>query len=271
MRYVILRDDDTNTFTPVECLEQLYRPFLDWSLPVNLSVIPNVRTDATTPDGRPEEFLFGGYQAPGRAMPLGHNEKLVRYLQKHPGYCLAQHGYHHEAFEFERVDRLERRRRLQHGISLLVEAGFPQPETFVAPHDRMSRGSLSEVARHFHVFSSGWFELGRIPFVWWPKYVFAKARQHRNWQVGRTILLGHPGCLLSFRRPYDSMLAEVKKTIARCHLTVLVTHWWEYFRGGNADQPFIQILHETARYLADDPDITVVSFDEVAAGKVPVY
>ena len=42
MRYVILRDDDTNTFTPVECLERLYRPFLDLGLPVNLAVIPNV-------------------------------------------------------------------------------------------------------------------------------------------------------------------------------------------------------------------------------------
>jgi len=270
MRYVILRDDDTNTFTPVECLEQLYRPFLDWSLPVNLSVIPNVRTDATTPDGQPEGFLFGGYQSPGRAVPVGNNERLVRYLQKHPGYCIAQHGYHHDAFEFERVDRLEGRRRLEHGSALLVAAGFARPKTFVAPHDRVSRGSLRDVARHFHVFSSGWFECRRLPFAWWPKYVLAKARAHLNWQVGGTILLSHPGCLLSFRRSYDSMLAEVKNTIANRHLTVLVTHWWEYFRGGNADQPFIQILHETARYLADDPDITVVSFDDVASGKVPL-
>ena len=27
MRYVIIRDDDTNALTPVECLERLYRPF----------------------------------------------------------------------------------------------------------------------------------------------------------------------------------------------------------------------------------------------------
>src|SRR6266511_3759618 len=57
MRYVILRDDDTNALTPVECLERLYRPFLDRGLPVNLAVIPDVATDATTPDGRREGFL----------------------------------------------------------------------------------------------------------------------------------------------------------------------------------------------------------------------
>ena len=54
MRYVILRDDDTNALTPIECLETLYRPFLDRGLPVNLSVIPEVRINVTMPDGRPE-------------------------------------------------------------------------------------------------------------------------------------------------------------------------------------------------------------------------
>src|SRR2546426_306678 len=59
MRYVILRDDDTNALTPIECLEHLYRPFLDRGLPVNLSVIPEVRANLTLPDGRPEGFLVG--------------------------------------------------------------------------------------------------------------------------------------------------------------------------------------------------------------------
>ena len=32
MKYVIIRDDDTCALTPIECLETLYRPFLDRSL-----------------------------------------------------------------------------------------------------------------------------------------------------------------------------------------------------------------------------------------------
>src|SRR2546425_7136904 len=58
MRYVVLRDDDTNALTPVECLERLYRPFLDCGLPVNLAVIPDVSTEAKMSDGRPEGFLL---------------------------------------------------------------------------------------------------------------------------------------------------------------------------------------------------------------------
>src|SRR5215831_20430120 len=60
MRYVIIRDDDTNALTPVDCLERLYRPFLDRGLPVNLAVIPDVATDAATPDGKREGFLSVG-------------------------------------------------------------------------------------------------------------------------------------------------------------------------------------------------------------------
>src|SRR5881394_914723 len=57
MRYVILRDDDTSALTPVECLERLYRPFLDRGLPVNLATIPKVRTDTIGTNGLSEGYL----------------------------------------------------------------------------------------------------------------------------------------------------------------------------------------------------------------------
>jgi hypothetical protein len=58
MRYVILRDDDTNALTPVECLERLYRPFLNLGLPVNLATIPKVRTDVIGPFAISYVFFF---------------------------------------------------------------------------------------------------------------------------------------------------------------------------------------------------------------------
>src|SRR5581483_7450056 len=65
---VILRDDDTCALTPRACLERLYRPFLDRGLPVNLAVIPEVRTDVRTDDGAREGFLAAGLPPAG---PLG--------------------------------------------------------------------------------------------------------------------------------------------------------------------------------------------------------
>jgi hypothetical protein len=85
-----------------------------------------------------------------------------------------------------------------------------------------------------------------------------------HWRVNGTQLLSHPGCLLSYQRPYDTMLDTIKRTLAGRPLTVLVTHWWEYFRAGTPDEPFIRVLHELADYLAAQSDIRVTTFDELA-------
>src|SRR5258707_3000037 len=130
MRYVILRDDDTNVFTPVECLERLYRPFLDRGLPVNLAVIPKVRTDAVTPDGKPEQFLFAKNGTTAPALAIGENQKLVRYLLDNTGFHFAQHGYDHSLLEFDSPARGDIRWRLNDGRELLKSAGLSAPQTF---------------------------------------------------------------------------------------------------------------------------------------------
>ena len=263
MRYVILRDDDTNALTPVECLERLYRPFLDRGLPVNLAVIPHVRTDVTMPGGQLEGFLLAKSGNGPPAVAIGSNRKLVEYLKANRGYHIAQHGYHHNYFEFDRDDHAEIERRLDQGARLLAEAGFPAPRTFVAPYDKLSRVSLLAVARRFAVISTGWFELRRLPPSWWPRYALKKMLRQPHWRVGRMRLLTHPGCLLSSHRPYPTMLEEIKKSVESRGLTVLVTHWWEYFRNNEPDPAFIAVLHQTADYLAQQRDLEVISFDDV--------
>lgn len=270
MRYVILRDDDTNALTPVECLEQLYRPFLDRGLPVNLATIPKVRADVVGPDGLFEGYLFGREALTPLVSPIASNQKLVSYLLDNPGYRILQHGYHHSLFEFDSKRASDVRHRLEHGTRLLLEAGFAKPKTFVAPYDRLGRASLREVAERFRVLSTGWFELRRLPVSWWPRYAVRKVFHQHHWRVNGTLLLTHPGCLLSHRRSRSTMLEEVRNAVASGRLTVLVTHWWEYFPGGKPDMAFISILHETAEWLAKEPDIEVVSFDDVAEGRVPL-
>src|SRR5262245_53406526 len=118
MRYVVLRDDDTNALTPVECLERLYRPFLDRGLPVNLAVIPHVQTDITTPDGLLEGFLVARRGSVPPALTIGSNCELTDYLRNNHGYHVVQHGYHHDYFEFDRIKRPEIVRRLAEGADL---------------------------------------------------------------------------------------------------------------------------------------------------------
>src|SRR5438874_5829664 len=154
MRYVIVRDDDTNAFTPVECLERLYRPFLDRGLPVNLATIPDVATGTKLPDGRPEGFLSYKNGTTQPSAPIGTNQNLVRYLRDNAGYKIVQHGLHHDYLEFDCPPRTDIVKRLERGRQLLLEAGFEAPETFVAPYDKLSRASLAGVARQFRVLST---------------------------------------------------------------------------------------------------------------------
>jgi hypothetical protein len=274
MRYVILRDDDTNALTPVECLERLYRPFLDRGMPVNLAVIPNVRTDITYGENILEGFLVARNGAKEKMAPIGDNKKLVSYLLDNPGFNIAQHGYTHEFIngccEFEQRDRCDITRRLENGKRLMKGAGFAPPETFVAPYDLFSRTAFTEVARRFRVISTAWFEWGRLPRFWWPKYALSKVARKKHWQIGRTILLSHPRCFLSCHHPSSSMLDQIRQALSNRRVTVLVTHWWEFFRDSKPDEPFIQVLHELAEYLAAADDLQVIGFGDVAKGKVPL-
>jgi len=270
MRTVILRDDDTNALTPWDCLERLYRPFLERNLPVNLAVIPHVRTDTTMPDGRPEGFLVAKNGDVPPALTIGSNRELADYLRANRGYRIVQHGYHHDYFEFDRPDRSEIDRRLEQGTRRLTETGFPAPKTFVAPYDKLSRASLQAVAKHFPVLSTGWFELRRLPCSWWPQYALKKMLKHPHWRVGRTVLLTHPGCLLSCPGAYRTLLDEIKRAAENRTLPVLVTHWSEYFRNHGPDPAFISVLHQTADYLGNDPNVRVAAFDDLAEGRAPL-
>jgi hypothetical protein len=265
MRYVILRDDDTCAFTPVECLEQLYRPFLERGLPVNLAAIPLVRTDAVRPDGQPEGFLFAKVNGARRVVPIADNEALLGYLRKEPGYKVVQHGCHHSPSEFDSPCPSELSKRLDEGAEALAAAGLGRPRTFVAPYDKYSRGGLREITRRFGVFSTGWFELRRLPIAWWPYYALKKMLRRPHWRIGQTLLLSHPGCLLSRYRQREQILDKVRQAVGEQRLTVLVTHWWEYFSGGKPDEPFIKVLHDTARWLANQADVQTISFADAWA------
>jgi hypothetical protein len=270
MHYVILRDDDTCACTPPACLECLYRPFLARGMPVNLAAIPEVRTDVRMPDGRLEGFLAAGVVPDVPLAPIAMNRELVDYIADEPGYHVAQHGCHHDLFEFGITDREELALRLDRGALLLREAGFERPHAFVAPYDRLSRPAFAGVASRFGVISTGWFEAGRIPIPWWPSYALKKLRRRPHWRARGKYLLSHPGCLFSPSRPLGGMMDSVRQAVEGASLTVIVVHWWEFFRDGARDDSLVDLMHELAVWLASRPDIRVVSFGDVAGGGIPL-
>ena len=270
MHYVILRDDDTCAFTPPACLERIYRPFLNRGMPVSLAVIPSVRTDVRTADGLLEGFLTSGSGPATSLAPIGLNCELVAYLGSERGYHFAQHGFHHDIFEFGGSDGRELADRLERGARLLQDSGFNRIEAFVAPYDRLSRAAFVEVAARFDVISTGWFEFGRMPPRWWTAYALKKLGRHEHWRAGKVTLLSHPGCLLSFHKERGTMMESVRQAVDGSALTVLVSHWWEFFRMGVPDDGLIDVMHEMAEWLASRDDVRVVTFGDVAGGRIPI-
>ena len=262
---VIIRDDDTCGLTPPEFLERLYRPFLDASLPVNLATIPDVATGTTTPEGELEGFIQAGRKVSGKSAPIGEHTALLEYLAERPLFKIVHHGHDHRYFEFASDDREESERKLDAGRRMLDAAGLGSPGTFVAPYDQYRPAALKAIADRFSVFSTGWFDRARLPASWLPAYLLKKLRRAPHWRVGDTRLLTHPGCLLSYTRPYDTIFANVQRAVRSSDLTVLVTHWWEYFRdGGNPDEDLIETHHAVGRWLAEDPEVEVISFEDLS-------
>ena len=270
MNYVILRDDDTCALTPVRCLEHLYRPFLDRGLPVNLAVIPQVNTRATWADGSEEGFLFAKRGNEPSHLPIGTHHELLEYLLANPGFECVHHGFEHTYLEFNSTDRASLARRLDGGARRFSEAGLTPPKTFVAPYDQISRAAYLEIAKRFRTVSTGWFELGRTPHAWWPQLLLAKATQRPHWRTGRLNLLSHAGCMLSHKRSLDTMVPLIRETVRKNRLTVLVTHWWEYFHRGKQNDAFIHALHQTADMLANLPDTRVIPFSALEDPTSPI-
>lgn len=262
-----MRDDDTNATTPVERLERLYAPYLDRGMAVNLAVIPEVSTDARRSDGTTEGFV----QSPTRegCLPMASADALCRYLRERR-FGICQHGLSHERIggrpEFDLNDRVEVARRMACGRQRLREAGLDTASTFVAPYDLLSPEAFDEAARRFRAISTGWYEWRRLPRQWFSAYLKRKLLRRPHWRLGNgVLLLSHAGCILSRDHPYKGMAARVIDTVCKQRITVLVTHWWEYFNNGVADRAFVEILHEVADHFAKRSDIRVISFEELCS------
>ena len=64
------------------------------------------------------------------------------------------------------------------------------------------------------------------------------------------------------------MKQSISELVNRQQLTVLVTHWWEYFRDGKPDEPFIAVLQEAVAELTKMPDVKLITFDDLVTGEI---
>lgn len=270
MKYVLIRDDDTHSFTPPEWLDKIYQPFLEKGQPVNLSVIPKVTPAAKTQSGEPEHYLMGRDVSSSDDGTLHGSSPIVSYLKQNPTFHLAQHGFTHEPaeghFEFEGADAAGIRDKLLAGIRAFLDAGLRKPAAFVAPQDRLSAVALTEIMREYACVSCGWYPLHSVPRAHRLPFLFQqKVLRQRHYRLGRTLLLTHTGWILTRNREPADILAAVENAIDSQHLTVFMTHWWEYYPEGRPSTSMLSMLNRVSDYLRSREDVKVVSYDDLLA------
>ena len=247
MTLVVLRDDDANATTAPERLARAYAPLLEAGFPVALSVIPEVALDTLAPDGARERFINPDVEARAGSAPLARDSALVRWSLEHStDIAILQHGLSHTraraGTEFGSLGFEEARARVARGRSLLVDAFGEEPEGFVAPWDRLSRGSMKAVLQAYRFVSTSWVDLPSLPVWAWPAHVRERLQKSLLLRVGGRLVLRHGGGWLMPHTSPDDVPGLVAAHTAKVPVTLIMLHHWMFWE---ADEP-----HPVVRALA---------------------
>lgn len=274
MRFAI-RDDDTCFFTQPADLERVYGQYWD-RIPISLAVVP---VHASTPSkGIPAEHWQGT-----REFPLGENREIVGFLRAGAAagrLSIILHGYSHknypDGFEFEAGPDLEG--RLRRGLGYLEALLDVEINTFVPPHNALSKAGLAAVERvglnvlgSFYSFRPDKKPLDLAAFA---NYARITAHRRRTGR-GRHQRLIYPwplrynrhaefGCQpLVPRTTLDELLSAFEEARRFGGDFCLATHYWEI------DDRLAGLLHAVIEH-ADRAGVEWVSADELFTAPSPV-
>jgi hypothetical protein len=58
--------------------------------------------------------------------------------------------------------------------------------------------------------------------------------------------------------------------ISTRRVTVLITHWWSFFKNQERGDRLKRVLHQAADYFVSDPNIKVISFGDLIDQQIPL-
>ncbi len=271
MKLVAIRDDDVSFFTDTARFAGVHGPLLERGVPVNLAVIPlasaNVKVRHEKMQGY-EPFIPPPYRGQEACFDVGENRELIEFITSHPSLHVVQHGCRHEyvndAHEFAISDTKKLSEMVRDGARTIEKAFGARPDFFVAPWDKISRTAYPVLASRFKGISTGWLGKADVPLAWLPKLLIKKL-QNRNYIFAEnTIILEHPGCILSRFNPPEEITGRIMAYVDTHDVAVLVTHHWEYYgEDGTVNNPFLAAYHETIAELSKREGVRIVSFHEM--------
>jgi hypothetical protein len=138
---IVIRDDDTNFFTPTNMLESIYSGAWSKGFKISLSVVPFQR-------GIDDISVPPAMRTSGKYYSIAESRALVRYLQDKVSSGqieILQHGLSHDYSDGIRGEfggKLDRKMDIIRGKKILNQAFGIEPKFFVPPGEDMSKKNL---------------------------------------------------------------------------------------------------------------------------------
>lgn len=274
---ILVRDDDISAFTQPEILQRVHEPLLKRNLPLNLAVIPQVRTDIRggaleriyfSQEGLEfEPFIPPLKRGLGESYGLKYNLALCTFLRQAPNIEVLQHGFAH-TWEGGNAEFLHKNKNLlqqwlNKGKALITEALEKEIQFFVPPWDVISQEAAGFIRKSHLGISLK--EPPRFFLPLWRRFNIKHSRiSSRFLWSGRLLLLGHPGYIISRFNSAEYMYAKIKELLNKEDIIVLVVHHWEFFFDwAEEDSKFLLCWHKILEELISNPDIEFLTFTQL--------
>jgi hypothetical protein len=252
MRPLIIRDDDTSYFTPVEKLEAIYGALWAQNIPICLAVIPSLRCDVRVlhRDGAPYDPSIPPEQRGSpKAYPITENRALCAFLNRKAQQGLVEiclHGYTHAYHEFASRDADLLATKVRAGLAMLRDA-FPAAEihTFIAPYDVISPEAIRAVLDaelDLCTASKNLAEAPDMPPL--PPYSGVRLPSGRRLFTCDEYLFHH-------RERAEICLANARERLHHAELLIISNHFWSFFHDWRDAQSLSDLLKAWHAFAAE--------------------
>ena len=272
MKYVVIKDDDTCFFTPVNILEALYGEILEKNV-VNLSVIPNVYSSIKLDENeiyykkdklKYDPLISPEYSGSDRYYNVNDNPELIDFLNR-KNVDVLQHGYAHEKInsmpEFSIRDREFVYKRAVEGKNILNKCVKRGISFFVPPWNIVSKEFISGSQLQYKgIITAGILPVYNNLNIFIPYYVNKLFK--RRYYMYKNILLIDTYDLIQKYMDVSLIPGKFNSILNNNDIVIIQNHYWIFMNNWKKDDNMIEQWKSLYSKILDN-NVRIISYNEL--------
>jgi len=272
MKYVVIKDDDTCFFTPVNILEALYGEILEKHV-VNLSVIPNVYSSIKLDENeiyykkdklKYDPLISPEYSGSDRYYNVNDNPELIDFLNR-KNVDVLQHGYAHEKInsmpEFSIRDREFVYKRAVEGKNILNKCVKRGISFFVPPWNIVSKEFISGSQLQYKgIITAGILPVYNNLNIFIPYYVNKLFK--RRYYMYKNILLIDTYDLIQKYMDVSLIPGKFNSILNNNDIVIIQNHYWIFMNNWKKDDNMIEQWKSLYSKILDN-NVRIISYNEL--------